>query len=97
MGYDQVGNAETLSVMQVQIDPVAEQGVDDAAAIPDRDQSGALARGTAVPPGETPPFVEGDAGIVQANQRVGRGGALPTHWNCLELFGRVSTHRLRLR
>jgi hypothetical protein len=34
---------------------------------------------------------------VQANQRVGRGGALPTHWNCLELFGRVSTHRLRLR
>ena len=93
MRYDQIGDAETSAIVQVEFDPVTEQGVDDAAAIPDCDQSGALARGTDMPSSETSPFVESDAGIVQANQRIGRRRALPTNWNCLKLLICAGVHR----
>jgi hypothetical protein len=86
MRDDQIGDAEPLAAVQVTIDPLAEDGVDDAAAIPDADQPGPASRGPAAPPGKAQPDFEADAGVVHADQGIGRPRARPVHPKCLELF-----------
>ena len=68
------------------IDTVAEQRMDDAAAVANRDQAGVSRRIAADPPHKTQPVLQRNAGVVQINKRIGRPGALPVHWKCLKLL-----------
>src|ERR1700761_1271854 len=55
MRDDQMGDAQAFAAMQIEIDPVAEDSMDDAAAIPDADQSRPFCRRPAATPGKPQP------------------------------------------
>jgi hypothetical protein len=86
MRDDEISDAKAFTDAKIDIHPVAEHGVDDPTAVPNRDQAGAARPVSAAPAHKAEPSFQRNAGVVQINKRVGGPRAFPVYRQRLELL-----------